>query len=78
VSEEKLFPEEVEKKIKILPITKPGKETSTDVSKFSPISLINVGGKVLEKILINKIMHNFTVTTFRITTSSASPQRRVP
>ena len=28
-----------------------------DVSKYRPISLINVGGKVLEKILINRIMH---------------------
>jgi len=28
------------------------------VSKFMPISLINVGGKVLEKILINRIMHH--------------------
>jgi len=37
------------KKVKIIPITKPGKENSTNVSKFRPISLINVGGKVLEK-----------------------------
>jgi hypothetical protein len=28
-----------------------------EVSKFRPISLINVGGKVLEKILINRITH---------------------
>jgi hypothetical protein len=28
-----------------------------EVSKFRPVSLINVGGKVLEKILINSIMH---------------------
>jgi hypothetical protein len=39
-------------------ITKPGKENSTQVSKFRPISLINVGGKVLEKLLINIIMHH--------------------
>ena len=51
------FPEEVEK-IKIIPITKPGKENSSQVSKFRPISLINVGGKVLEKLLINRIMHH--------------------
>jgi len=37
------------KKFKITPITKPGKATSMDVTKFRPISLINVGGKVLEK-----------------------------
>jgi len=45
-------------KVKIIPITKLGKENSTDVSKFRPISLINVGGKILEKILINRIMHH--------------------
>ena len=46
------------KKVKIIPITKPGKQNSKDVSKFRPISLINVGGKVLEKLLINRIMHH--------------------
>ena len=46
------------KKVNIIPITKPGKEKSTEVSKFRPISLINVGGKVLEKLLINRIMHH--------------------
>jgi len=39
-------------------ITKPSKETSIDVSKFTPISLINLGGNVLEKILINRITHH--------------------
>jgi hypothetical protein len=39
-------------------ITKPGKENSTQISKFSPISLINVGEKVLEMLLINIIMHD--------------------
>ena len=51
------FPKKWEK-VKIIPITKPGKETSKDVTKFRPISLINVGGKVLETILVNKIMHH--------------------
>jgi hypothetical protein len=45
------------KKAMILPITKPGKEGSDDVTKFRPISLLDVGGKVLEKILINRINH---------------------
>jgi hypothetical protein len=45
------------KKVKIIPITKPGKENLMEVSKLRPISLINVGGKVLEKILRNRIMH---------------------
>jgi hypothetical protein len=38
-------------------IPKPGRENRNDASKYRPISLINVGGKVLEKILINRIMH---------------------
>jgi len=45
------------KKAKIIPITKPGKENVKDALKFRPISLKNVGGKVLEKLLINRIMH---------------------
>jgi len=40
--------------VKIIPITKPGNENSTEVSKFRPISLINTAGKVLEKLLINR------------------------
>jgi hypothetical protein len=47
----------MEKKVKILPIIKPGKENSTEVTKFRPISLTNVAGKILEKLLINRIMH---------------------
>jgi hypothetical protein len=34
---------------KIIPIVKPGKENSLYPSKYRPISLINIGGKVLEK-----------------------------
>jgi hypothetical protein len=52
-----LLSEEMER-LKIIPITKPGKEDTTDPSKFRTISLINVGGKVLEKTLINKIMYH--------------------
>jgi retron-type reverse transcriptase len=45
------------KKVKLVPI-KRGKENSMDVSKYRSISLINVRGKVLEKLLINGIMHH--------------------
>jgi hypothetical protein len=45
------------KRAKIIPITKSGKENSDDVSKFRPISLLNMGGKVLEKVLISRINH---------------------
>jgi len=37
------------KRVKVIPITKLGKEDATDPSKYRTISLINVGGKVLEK-----------------------------
>jgi hypothetical protein len=43
---------------KIIPIVKPGKEASNDISKYRPISLINTAAKVLEKVLINRIMHH--------------------
>jgi len=43
---------------KLFPITKPGKDNSEDITKFRPISLINTGGKVLEKLLINRINHH--------------------
>jgi hypothetical protein len=37
---------------------KSGKENSDEVSKFRPISLLNTRGKVLEKLLINRISHH--------------------
>jgi len=46
------------KKATILPITKPGKESSDEVSKFCPIILLDIGGKVLGKVLINRINHH--------------------
>ena len=46
------------KTAKLIPTVKPGKENSDDVSKFRPISLLNTGGKVLDKLLINRINHH--------------------
>lgn len=46
------------KRAKIIPIVKPGKESSYEVTKYRPISLINVSAKVLEKLFINRIMHH--------------------
>ena len=43
---------------KTIPIPKPGRENINDASKYRPISLINVEGKVLDKILIHRIMHH--------------------
>ena len=42
----------------MIPIVKPGKENSDDVFKFRPISLLNTGGKVLEKLLMNRISYH--------------------
>lgn len=50
------FPKRWKKAI-IIPIIKPGKETSNDISKYRPISLISTVAKVLEKVLIKRIMH---------------------
>jgi hypothetical protein len=40
------------KRVKVIPLTKPGKEESMDPSKYRPISLINVAEKVQKKLLI--------------------------
>jgi hypothetical protein len=45
------------KTVIIIPIIKPRKESRNDISKYRPISLINTTAKVLEKILINRIMY---------------------
>ena len=37
---------------------KPGKEGCNEVNKYRPVSLLNVGGKVLEKLLIDRINHH--------------------
>ena len=46
------------KRTKLFPITKPGKDNCEDLTKFGPISLINTGDKVLEKVLITRIKHH--------------------
>jgi len=46
------------KEASIIPIIKPGQEKSAEVNKYRPISLLNYGGKVLEKLLINRINHH--------------------
>jgi hypothetical protein len=42
----------------ILPIVKPGKKGLNEVEKYRPISRINMGGKILEKPLIDRINHH--------------------
>jgi hypothetical protein len=46
------------KRAKLITITKPAKENSDDIFKFPPISLLNLGGKVLGKVLINRINYH--------------------
>jgi hypothetical protein len=55
--EKRMLPKKVEDS-KIIQITKPSKEHSTDPSKYCPVSLLNIGGKVLEKLPINRINHH--------------------
>jgi hypothetical protein len=43
---------------KFILITKPDKENSMEASKYRPISLLNIGGKVLEKLLIHRLNHH--------------------
>ena len=42
---------------KIIPIKKTRAKNSMDPSKHRPIILLNMGGKILEKLLINRIKH---------------------
>jgi hypothetical protein len=51
------FPQHWKRSI-IHPIEKPGREGLSEVHKYLPISLINTGGKLLEKLLINRINHH--------------------
>jgi len=46
------------KKSSIVAIVKPGKEDNRDASKYRPISLLNVVGKVLDRLMIDRIMHH--------------------
>ena len=47
-----------------------------DVSKFRPIRLLNTGGKVLEKVLINRINHHIHSHDFMNTDQYGfTPQR---
>ena len=46
------------KRAKLILIVKLRKDTSSDVLKFRPISLLKTGRKVLEKLLTDRIMHH--------------------
>jgi len=46
----------------VILVLKPGKEADRDRSNYRPISLLNKQGKVLEKLLIQRIMHHAYTT----------------
>jgi hypothetical protein len=58
-----VFPD-IWKKTKIIPITKPDTQNSQDVTKYRPTSLLNIGGKILEKALIKRINHHIHSTEY--------------
>ena len=55
------FPEKW-KTAKVLMIAKPGREKESDPSMYRPISLLNTEGKILEKLLIRRIVHHLYKT----------------
>jgi hypothetical protein len=65
------------KTAKLIPIVKPGKENS-NMSKFRPTSLLNKGGKVLEKLLINIINHHVFSHDLMSKTNTASRLKGAP
>ena len=46
------------KMAKVILILKPNKDNCPDPNKCRPISLLNMGGKILDKLLINRINHH--------------------
>jgi len=52
MSKRRMVSKTMEKKSSIVPIVKPGKEVNRDASKYQPISLLNVAGKVLDRLMI--------------------------
>jgi hypothetical protein len=55
---------------------KPGKEECNDVSKYRPISLLNIGGKLLERLMINRILfHIYSNDLFNDDQYGFTPQR---
>jgi hypothetical protein len=51
------FPKQWKRSL-IIPIVKPRKSGLNEAGKYRPISLINIGGKILEKLLIGRINHH--------------------
>ena len=64
------------KRAKLIPIVKPGKEDSEEVTNFRPISLLNIEGKIMENILIHRINYwNHSTNFFNNNQYGFTPQR---
>jgi hypothetical protein len=60
----------------IIPIIKPGKEQCNDVSNYRPISLLNIEGKVLERLMIDRMLfHIYSNDPFNGNQYGFTPQR---
>ena len=61
----------------MIPVVKRGKEDNDEVMKFPPISLLNIEGKIMEKILIIRINYRAYSTNFLNNNRYGfTPQRR--
>jgi retron-type reverse transcriptase len=69
------FPKNLKHSV-IIPIIKPGKEKCNDVSKYRPISLLNNWGKLLERLMIDRILfHIYSNDLFNDNQYGFTPQR---
>jgi len=69
------FPKKWKQSVKI-PTFKPGKEECNVASKYRPISLINIGGKLLERLMIDRILfHIYSNDLFNANQYGFIPQR---
>jgi hypothetical protein len=59
----------------IVLIIKPGKEKCNDASKYQPISLLNIGGKLLERSMIDRILFHIYSDLFNDNQYGFTPQR---
>ena len=59
----------------IIPIIKTGKEECNVASKYRPISLINIGGNLLERLMIDRILfHVYSNDLFNANQYGFSPR----
>jgi hypothetical protein len=66
------------KRAKLIPIVKPGKEDSEEVTKRGPISLLNMEGKILEKLLRTRINYWAYSINFLNNNQYGFPRRGAP